>query len=154
MATHISALCWKLHVNEDCSRCKTTKGPGFQWLVISCSCGCGKKNLTCENCSPPDHVECEKNVKSTGKKRFVTVNIGGEEKVVTIPNYNMWETSKLVKIQKVFIYLFFFFAIAIQNIFFLLNNECEEMHFECGCGKKKIFKNTPDGQMIPADENW
>lgn len=56
----------KVHVNalslescsssKKCSDCDEIRTPGFNWLVVTCGCGCDEKRRTCENCpagAPP-----------------------------------------------------------------------------------------------------
>ena len=51
MATQIHGLSVeKYNSQKKCDNCGEDRSGGFQWLVVTCACGCGAKKRTCEIC--------------------------------------------------------------------------------------------------------
>ena len=47
----VNALSLETYSNSKiCSGCGEDRPPGFNWIVVTCGCGCGEKRRTCENC--------------------------------------------------------------------------------------------------------
>ena len=44
--------------SKKCSDCGENRPPGFNWLVVSCGCGCGEKKRTCQDCPAGTPPEC------------------------------------------------------------------------------------------------
>ena len=44
--------------SKKCDYCGENREPGFNWLVVSCGCGCGEKKITCDNCPAGGAPKC------------------------------------------------------------------------------------------------
>ena len=45
-------------ISKICGECSDARPPGFNWLVVTCGCGCGEKRRTCEKCPAVVGPEC------------------------------------------------------------------------------------------------
>ena len=45
-------------ISKICAECNDARPPGFNWLVVTCGCGCGEKRRTCEKCPAVVGPEC------------------------------------------------------------------------------------------------
>ena len=49
--------------NMSCHECGEERAGGFEWMVVTCGCGCGEEKRTCGLCPPPslptyvDHIK-------------------------------------------------------------------------------------------------
>ena len=44
--------------SKKCNGCGENRPAGFNWLVVTCGCGCGEKKRTCQDCPAGTPPEC------------------------------------------------------------------------------------------------
>ena len=49
-------------VSKKCDECGENKEARFNWLVVSCGCGCGEKRKTCNVCPAGLAPKCKNGV--------------------------------------------------------------------------------------------
>ena len=65
----INALSVESYENtRKCHECNEERATGFEWVVVTCGCGCGSKKRTCDLCPAGSLPMCD------GKKIYRKLN--------------------------------------------------------------------------------